>query len=222
MRYVRVRTIPREGNAFHPLGEELAAEQAVQREKLHRAEILDDETCVILGEDTGDVERYREIVQQSPHVRDYNIVEGDGWWYSYLVFEPTEVIHRLMKTRYETELMMEMPIEIEDDGSMVSKIVGPQAAFGDLTAAESDAFDVEVLETGEYHPNLGDLYLTLTERQREVLDTAVEMGYYQDPRAVTHDDIADEVGVSPGTVGEHLRKIESRVFTQLSRGNETS
>lgn len=122
-----------------------------------------------------------------------------------------------METRYETELMMEMPIEIEDDGSMVSRIVGPQEAFSELSADDTDAFDIEILETGEYHPDLGDLYLALTERQREVLDTAVGMGYYQNPREATHDDIAERVGVSPGTVGEHLRKIESRVFTQLAR-----
>lgn len=215
MRYVTVRTIPREGRAFHPLGEALATEPAVTREKIHRAEILDDETCILLGEDSGDADRYREIVAESPHVRDYNVVEADGWWYSYLVFEPTELIHRLMRTRYETELMMEMPIDIDDDGSMVSRIVGPDGAFDQLVADDTDAFDIEILETGEYHPDLDDLYLSLTQRQREVLDSAVELGYYENPREATHADIAETVDISPGTVGEHLRKIEMRVFSQL-------
>lgn len=215
MRYATVRTIPREGRAFHPLGEALAAEPDVHREKIHRAEILDEDTCILLGEDTGDVERYRAVVRESPHVRDYNITEADGWWYSYLVFEPTEVIHRLMATRYETELMLEMPIDIREDGSMVSRIVGPPDAFGEITAEDTDAFDMELLETGEYHPDLDAIYRTLTERQSEVLDAATALGYYRNPREATHQDIAAEIGVSPGTVGEHLRKIEARVFTQL-------
>lgn len=217
MRYATVRTIPREGRAFHPLGEALAAEPAVQREKIHRAEILDEDTCILLGEDSGNVERYRAIVEQSAHVRDYNITEANGWWYSYLVFEPTEVIHQLMATRYETELMIEMPIDIRDDGSMVSRIVGPQDAFAELTAENGDAFDVELIETGEFHPDVGDIYRALTQRQREVLDAAMALGYYRNPREATHDEIANEVGISPGTVGEHLRKIESRVFSQLTR-----
>ncbi|MFB9806579.1 helix-turn-helix domain-containing protein [Haladaptatus pallidirubidus] len=52
----------------------------------------------------------------------------------------------------------------------------------------------------------------LTDRQREVMDVALDLGYYDVPRQATHRDIADRMGLSVGTVGEHLQKIESRVF----------
>jgi predicted DNA binding protein len=48
-----------------------------------------------------------------------------------------------------------------------------------------------------------------------VAEIAVEMGYYDTPRQVTYDDIAAEVDVAPGTVGEILRKVESRLLNAL-------
>jgi len=215
MRYMTIRTIPAEGKALHPIGEELAEEPAVTRSKLHKVEVLDEKRGVMLSEERGDLDRYREALDRCEYVYEYTVVENEGWWYSYIIFEPTDVTHQLMETRYETEIMIQMPIEIEADGSMVGTLVGPEESFGQLPRADSDAFDLEVVETGTYHPDLDDLYLSLTERQREVLDVAVEVGYYENPRGATHRDIADAVDASPGTVGEHLRKIESRVFDQL-------
>ena len=52
----------------------------------------------------------------------------------------------------------------------------------------------------------------LTGRQREILEAAVESGYYEEPRGATHEEIAREVGVSAGTVGEHLRRVEEKVL----------
>jgi predicted DNA binding protein len=55
----------------------------------------------------------------------------------------------------------------------------------------------------------------LTERQQEVLEVALELGYYDVPRQATHNDIAERLDLSVGTVGEHLQKIEARVFKTL-------
>ena len=59
------------------------------------------------------------------------------------------------------------------------------------------------------------LYAQLTDRQREILAAAVEVGYYEVPRQASHEDIADHLGIAPATVGEHLRKIESTVLKEI-------
>lgn len=215
MRYATLRVRPAEGSAFHPLGAALAADPAVERGKIYRVDLLEDGSGLLLAEARGDVDRYRQILADSAHVQDFSVVEGDGWWYSYTRFDPTLVNERMLDIRYETALAMEMPIEVHPDGSMVLTLVGPEAAFAELAAGEDEGFDVEIVETGEHRPDLDDLFLSLTERQREVLQTAVGLGYYDDPRRATHADVADVIGISPGTVGEHLRKIEARVFTHL-------
>ena len=217
MRYVTLRVSPAEGEAFHPLGRALSVDDAVERGSIHRVEMLDDGSGLLLAEARGDVARYREILDESPHVHDFSIVEDDGWWYSYTHFEPNDANQEMLELQYESELAMETPIEVEADGSFVLTLVGPMDAFAEATPEETDAYDIEVLETGEHHPELGDLFLSLTERQRDVLETATDLGYYENPRQATHADIAAEVDASPSTVGEHLRKIESRVFAHLVR-----
>jgi hypothetical protein len=219
MRYVRLRVRPTEGEGFHPLGERLSTEPAVERGKIYRVDLLDDGTGLLLAEARGDRDRYRAILESSEHVIDFSVTGGtaDGWWYSYTHFEPTEVTERMLAVRYDLGLAMEMPIEVEPGGSMVVTLVGPEGAFAEAMRADAPEYELEVLETGEHTPDLDDLFLSLTERQREVLGAAVELGYYDDPRAATHEDIAREVDAAPSTVGEHLRKVEGRVFGQLVR-----
>jgi predicted DNA binding protein len=217
MRYVTMRVSPTEGDAFHPLGEALSADPAVERGSIYRVEMLDDDSGLLLAEARGDVDRYREILSESELVHDFSIVEDDGWWYSYTHFEPNDANREMLELQYESELAMETPIEVEPDGSFVLTLVGPMEAFRHATPSETESYDIEVLETGEHTPEVGDLFLSLTERQREVLETAVALGYYDNPRQATHEDVAARVDASPSTVGEHLRKIESRVFAQLVR-----
>ncbi|MFC6874642.1 helix-turn-helix domain-containing protein [Halobellus marinus] len=52
---------------------------------------------------------------------------------------------------------------------------------------------------------------TLSDRQQEALQTAVELGYYDTPREDTHADVADELGCAPNTASEHLQKGEAKL-----------
>ena len=55
----------------------------------------------------------------------------------------------------------------------------------------------------------------LTDRQREVLRTAFEMGYYEWPRACTGADVADELGITPATFSEHVFAAERKILASL-------
>ena len=55
----------------------------------------------------------------------------------------------------------------------------------------------------------------LTEKQREVIMTAYKMGYYDIPRKITSEELAERLGLVGSTVVEHLRKAEQRLMTQL-------
>jgi predicted DNA binding protein len=217
MRYVTVRITPTEGTSFHPLGQALADDPSVTREAIHRSELLDDGTGVLLAEARGDRTRYEEILRNSPDVIDFAVTEADGWWYSYTHYEPTELTRRMLEQRRESEVMMEMPYDVAEDGSMEITFVGDAGAFADAMPRESDAYTIEALETGDHSPQVDDLFGALTARQQEILDAAVRQGYYRNPREATHEEIATAVDASPSTVGEHLRKIESHVFSQFVR-----
>ena len=52
----------------------------------------------------------------------------------------------------------------------------------------------------------------LPRRRKEVLETAIEMGYYNAPRQCRQRDIADSIGLKQGTVAEHLQIAESLII----------
>jgi predicted DNA binding protein len=56
---------------------------------------------------------------------------------------------------------------------------------------------------------------SLTERQREVLETAHEAGYYNWPRGATAADLADRLDISEPTLHKHLRAAEQKLVTAM-------
>ncbi|GGM63490.1 putative DNA binding protein [Halarchaeum rubridurum] len=55
----------------------------------------------------------------------------------------------------------------------------------------------------------------LTDRQREVLETAYEMGYFERPRHANATDVAAALDIDPTTFSEHLAAAQSKVFADL-------
>ncbi|WP_372911687.1 helix-turn-helix domain-containing protein [Salinigranum sp.] len=53
----------------------------------------------------------------------------------------------------------------------------------------------------------------LTERQREVATEALARGYYDWPRKITNEGLAEELGISRATLHEHLRKAERTLLS---------
>ncbi|WP_324664625.1 GAF domain-containing protein [Haloarcula sediminis] len=55
----------------------------------------------------------------------------------------------------------------------------------------------------------------LTERQSVVLRTAYHAGFFEWPRTVSGEDVADSLDIAPPTFHQHLRKAEKHVFDAL-------
>ena len=76
---------------------------------------------------------------------------------------------------------------------------------------------ITIEQVTESMPSLGGLRSLLTLRQQEVLDEAIDLGYYSLPRQVTSKDVAHAVECAPSTASEHLRKIEARILSGLAK-----
>ncbi len=55
----------------------------------------------------------------------------------------------------------------------------------------------------------------LTDRQREVLQQAYEMGYFEYPRTANASEVAEELGIRPSTFTEHLNTAQSKLLDDL-------
>ena len=62
----------------------------------------------------------------------------------------------------------------------------------------------------------------LPRRRKEVLETAIRMGYYNAPRKCRQRDIADSIGLKQGTVAEHLQIAESLIINAWFQQAERS
>lgn len=114
-------------------------------------------------------------------------------------------------------MFFEFPLEgIEGDGIRVTMVGETNEVLRRTLAAIPDEIEVTVDRIGAYPPDLRDVSSLLTERQQEILNIATDLGYYEVPRRATHRDIAERVGLNAGTVSEHLRKLEARVFAAIT------
>jgi predicted DNA binding protein len=59
------------------------------------------------------------------------------------------------------------------------------------------------------------LHTHLTNRQREVLRTAFEAGYYDWPRTATGEEVADQLGITSATFSEHINAAERALLAAL-------
>jgi predicted DNA binding protein len=55
----------------------------------------------------------------------------------------------------------------------------------------------------------------LTDRQREVLETAHRMGYFEHPKTANAGEVADELGISRSTFSEHLAAAQSKLMDAI-------
>ncbi|WP_254521946.1 helix-turn-helix domain-containing protein [Natrinema caseinilyticum] len=60
----------------------------------------------------------------------------------------------------------------------------------------------------------------LTDRQLEVVTCALEEGYFEWPRRISSEELADELDISRTTALEHLRKAQSKLLTSALEEND--
>jgi predicted DNA binding protein len=214
MRYVTITMRPTSGY-FHPVGQQLADAPDITREAIHHFELLDDGTVALLASVQGNMERYRDILAASPDVIEF-AVAGSHEGFGYSQVEPNELNLHLIEQQRSSEFIVQMPVEYTSDGGQRITVIGTAESFADASTDSPEGVTVEIEEIGEYHPTMNQLFSQLTVRQREVLEIAIERGYYENPRQTTHEEIAEHLDITPGSVGQHLRNIEATVFGQYS------
>jgi predicted DNA binding protein len=218
MRYLTVLVKQEGEGTLHPLGGELTADPSIERRAIHHVELLDDDTVLLFAEASGDQDRYRQIMEESPHVVEYLTAGGDRWM-AVSQFEPTAAVRRGLELQRESLLVVDTPIRFTAEDHLEITYLGTDETFGALSeyADEVGSVEFEVLEMGDFETDDSSFSRLITARQEEVLQAAVDLGYYSEPRQASLEDVGEVVGIAHGTVAEHLRKVEERVFSAIVR-----
>ncbi len=191
----------------------------MDNESLSRAELLmwgPTETVTTLFWYDGPEAAVRELLTAVDSIEQTALVgTGDGT-YGFLAQREYELADAVLELVAEAELIFLPPVTFLDSGRVRFQAVGDGPALSEFYAALS-----EVIETGieRVRPfNRGSVGRggstgRLTDRQREALEAAVDVGYYEVPRTGDTEAVAAELDCEPSTAGELLRKAEARVVT---------
>jgi predicted DNA binding protein len=201
---------------IHPVDGRLTAAEGVSRKLLHHLDAYADGTGALLYRLEGDRDAAIAAIQ-GEGLLDYDLTEPDanGGFHCYAHLELSDPDGTLLGLPYDHALIVETPIRFRADGSLRVRIVGQHSTLREALTAVPDDVRVTVEEVGHYTPGRKDARALLTERQREIFETAVDRGYYRIPRGITQTELADELELAPSTVDEHLRKAESTMLSSI-------
>lgn len=167
--------------------------------------------------DAADASRLTTRVTEFPHswsALDTGPVPGNATRGLLVEYESTHSINPPLVSR---GFVPDAPVRIHD-GSERWTVVTKASRDGvrDRLAAVREEMDADVELVQITTPETGPATLLrtddLSERQREVFELARDSGYYEWPRGVSADDLAEEIGVSRATLLEHLRKAEAKLL----------
>lgn len=215
MRYFDFTITPEDG-AIHPADRLIAQHPGVTRDALMHVNALGDGTGVLLYRLLGNHESLTEAIDDSDDVLAWDLLDvQDETFHLYLHVLPGEPAGSLIALAQKYALIIDTPLKYTDTGGLRTTIIGTHDMLRQALQETPDDVRFSVEQAGQYSPQRQDIAALLTERQLEVFQTAIDLGYYQIPRQATHEDIAGELDCAPSTVDEHLRKAESRVLSSL-------
>lgn len=185
---------------------------------VHQVDGLHDGSVVMQFEVAESPERLREILAKDYEwIYDYQIAPGEDNPTLQLHFEPVGVHRDMIELHRSYAVVFDYPIEIVDHASRTFRVteVGHESELRELIRETRETIDVTIERVGDYKPVANSVLDQLTERQRLVLGTAVELGYYEEPRNVTYDDVARNLDCSASAIGQHLRRAEQKVMAAI-------
>ena len=105
---------------------------------------------------------------------------------------------------------LHLAIHATDLDTLSDTVGGLKSQFGGVSLRE-------LTETGDGDSN--DLVLVdrarLTDRQREIIETAHDMGYFQYPKGANAGEVAEAIGVSGSTFAEHLAAAQTKLLAAI-------
>lgn len=160
----------------------------------------------------GDREGFLARVADVPELVHVEVARVDGERFYLLATISTEagMIGAVFETLTRDGLVVLKPVHYRD-GSVHARLVGETVAVQRAVTTFPDAMSLEVNEIGRHGVTAESAAATLSERQREAVRSAIDVGYYDTPRRATHEDVATRLGCAPSTASEHLQKAEAKL-----------
>ncbi len=220
MKYATV-SLSEPAAARHPMHQYVVETDGFEASRLIASTLVDGRHTALFHVDGWPPEPYEAALADVDTVLEYAISRQSDRTFAVYVREALRDHDRELTDAFARPgLVTLLPVAYRADGTVTVTLVGPGDA---IQTAIDDAPDatLDVREIGSYHTRRIGGRSDLTDRQAEAVAAAVELGYYEDPRAASVADVGDAMGCAPGTAAEHLRRAERTVMAGHVAGDAT-
>lgn len=208
MKHLRIVATP-EPERAPPFFNAIARSEHVTEARAIDWNVSADDVATLLYEIDGDAERLATAMRETSGIESVDLADGSPG-YALAEVRPSAIplFRQIAAAMARAGLIVRKPV-IYRDGRTYSRVVGdPGPLQAALDRAPGD-IDVRIDEIGRFPDAVERPAGALSDRQREAVETALALGYYDSPRSATHEDVAAELGCAPSTASEHLRKAEA-------------
>lgn len=226
MRYLRLRTTP-DSETAPAIFQLLAASEHADEARLLEWNLAVEYPMVLFSVD-GDPGAFEETLLDLPLLQAAEVAPTDeDHFYLLLSIDPSgrEMAEGILETVTRAGLIVLKPV-LYRDGHVHLRLVGDGTTLQRAVDEHPEDIAVEIQAIGESFTTPEVPAALLSDRQREAVEAALELGYYDDPRGATHADVAERLGCAPSTAGDHLKKAEAKlvragmdVYTQVASGD---
>ncbi len=105
-----------------------------------------------------------------------------------------------------------LPFAVRDGKIRVTLVGDNEQVKGFL---ENRGVNYKVLSLTDAKFSLNSPISRLTEKQQEAISIAFRLGYFDTPRKVSADELAEKLGLSSSTLAVHLRRAECRLLAEM-------
>lgn len=196
----------------HPLDEQFAGAENVELRAIRLSTTGGDGRYEQLVEIDGDLDRADGLLDDCSAVLEYEIMGTANYGLAYMQCGTNTLVEDLLTLQDDHDIMIDMPIHyLPHRHGHRWRLIGLPEEIGDFLDATPDCVSVELTRKRSFEPFETEHGGLLTDRQRELLVVAEQEGYYQIPRETTQGELASILNLAPGTVSEHLQRIEAKL-----------
>ncbi|MFD1513585.1 helix-turn-helix domain-containing protein [Halomarina rubra] len=212
MKYVRLTlTFPRAWR--HPMHAYLDEDPTAEHSKMLSVSTTHESLTFGLFHVVAERDPYVERLASVESVLDFDVTPAsDRGFYVFVREETREQVRTFERAFAHEGLLVVHPMTYLPRGKMQFTVVGPPAGLRSVVEGFPEELAATVDELGEY--DHGGVGRRLTARQREALDAALDVGYYDVPRTDGVAAVAERLDCAPSTASTHLRKAEANLVRE--------
>ncbi len=168
---------------------------------------------IILGE-KKQIEKYFTAISKEERIQN---IEREGNFVVYTITVPAKESH--LQMYFTPDVFLVKPVTVKPDGFQYIELASWKKENLSNLLKEVSKFGT-IHSQSIYQENLTDIYIPhlmpkLTEQQKKSILLAYRNGYYEYPRKIILERLADLAKLSPSSFQEHLRKAENKLLPYL-------